>query len=148
MRLLLDTNVLIDYFSRREPYLQDWLTLLVIQDFGDVELWASAKSFTDVFYLVKKEAGSARLQQMFLESLGFLHVCSIGPVDIEEAAKAAWDDFEDCLIDVAARKVKASFIITRDSGGFSKAHAPALSPRQFIEWLEAEKGLSYEPLDI
>ncbi|MCL1797879.1 MAG: PIN domain-containing protein [Eggerthellaceae bacterium] len=148
MKLLLDTNVLVDYFGRRKPYLQDWLTLLVIQDFGDIELWVSAKSFTDVFCLLQKEVGGNRLQQMFLESFQFLRVCSIGAVDFEEATKAAWDDFEDCLVAVAAKKVGADFIITRDLVGFSKASVPALSGQQFITWLEQEKGLTYEPLEL
>lgn len=147
MKLLLDTNVLIDYFGRREPYFKDWLTLLVMQDFGDVELWVSAKSFADVFYIARKQIGSLRLQQMFSASLQFLRICSIGSLDIEEATTAAWDDFEDCLIDIAAKKVKADFIITRDLSGFSKAHIPALSVRQLIELFEKERGLSYEPLD-
>jgi len=127
---------------------QDWLTLLVAQDFKDVELWASAKSFTDVFYVTQKAVGSMRLQQMFLESLKFLHVCSIGLADIQGAAQLAWDDFEDCLIDVAARKVKAAFIITRDASGFSQSKIPALSAHDFIAWQDAEKGLSYESLSL
>ena len=48
MRLLLDTNALIDFYSARKPHC-DWVNkLFIAQAFGDVELWTSAKSFTDV----------------------------------------------------------------------------------------------------
>ena len=148
MKLFFDTSVLIDYFSRREPYVKDWLTLLVIHGFGDAELWVSVKSFIDVFCLAQKEVGSIRLPQIFAESLKLSRVCSIGSIYIEEATKTAWNDFEDCLIDVAVRKVKADFIITRDRSGFSKSCVPALSYEQFISWLERAKYTSYEALSL
>ncbi len=48
--------------------------LLAMQIPGYVELWASAKSYTDVFYVLQKEI-AARLQQMFVESLEYMQVC-------------------------------------------------------------------------
>ena len=50
MKLLLDTCVLIDYFGCREPFFEACSSLRIAEWHGEFELWASAKSFTDVFY--------------------------------------------------------------------------------------------------
>ena len=49
MKLLVDANFLIDYYARRDEFFDSCTTLLVAESFHDVELWAPAKSFTDVF---------------------------------------------------------------------------------------------------
>ena len=43
MRLFLDTNVLIDLYQERHPYYEDVKKLQIMEEFGDAELWASAK---------------------------------------------------------------------------------------------------------
>lgn len=147
MRLLLDTNVLIDYFGRREPYFRDCTRLLIAAWFGDVELWASAKSFTDIFYLLARTCGRAELQRSFLRSLSVLKVCSVDGRDIEAAAGESWPDFEDCLISQAAEKIGADFILTRDARGFERSRVRALSPGAFFEWLRNERHLEYMDID-
>lgn len=146
MRLLLDTNALIDFYGRREPYCHDFDKLLVAQAFGDVELWASAKSFTDVFYVLKRVVGAERLQRMFLKSFDGLHVCSIDHNDIGAAARENWPDFEDCLVSRAAQKIKADCIITRDARGFSRSSVQAQSAGEFLRFMDSERGLVYEEL--
>lgn len=148
MRLLLDTNLLIDYFARREPFFTAWKRLRSAAWFRDVELWASAKSFTDVFYVLVKAIPSADLQGAFLESLSFLHVCSIDEDDIAQAAKAAWPDFEDCLVTVTAQKIGAMFILTRDVAGFSRSSVPARRPDDFFAWLKETRRIAYEDFEL
>ena len=107
MKLFLDPNILIDYYPAREPYVQFFFKLQAMRAFGDAELWASAKSFTDVFYVCGKFAPGDALQRAFANSDEFLSICSISGPDIFEAARRCWPDFEDCLVAIAAEKVKA-----------------------------------------
>jgi predicted nucleic acid-binding protein len=148
MNLLLDTNVLVDFFMQRQPFYRDVIKLQVMQEFGDAELWCSAKSFSDIFYVAKKNVASEDIQKAFLVSLEFLKVCSIDGNDIKTAASLGWDDFEDCLIDVAAKKLDADFIITRDTDGFEKARTPVKTPRDLFEWLSSAHKISYEAVDL
>lgn len=148
MRLFLDTNLLIDYFARRQPFFSAWVQLRCAQVLGDVELWVSAKSFTDVFYVVSRLCEGDRLQAALLESLSFLNVCPIDGDDIANAARICWPDFEDCLVDIAARKVGADCIITRDRAGFERSRLPVYSPDAFFGWLREERHVEYEAFDI
>ena len=147
MKLLLDTNVLVDYFGARRPFCGQWELINALQMTGYAELWASAESYTDAFYLLRRAVGSEKLQDMFLESLSFVRVCSVDEDDIRKAAERSWSDFEDCLIAVCAEKVKADYIITRDAGGFKRSKIPAMDAPSFFTMLEEDYGIVYEMTD-
>ncbi len=147
MRAFLDTNVLIDLLTERPPEGVEAVKLLAMQELGDVELWASAKSFTDMFYVMRKENPSEVVQQAFIDSLEYLQVCELGCEDIRAAAERKWTDFEDCLIDVCAEKIRADVLLTRDKDGFKQSRLKTASPKQMFLWLEEEMRLTYEVID-
>ena len=146
MIVLLDTNVLIDYFAKREPYYQDAFKLRVMQEFGDVELWVSIQSFADIAYILRSEADAVRLQDAFLASLSFLHVCSLDQDDLEAACKEKWADLEDCFVNQCTQKVKAEFILTRDSEGFTRSSATIVSPSEFFSLISEQYDLTYDTI--
>ena len=147
MRAFLDTNVLIDLLTERPPEGVEAVKLLAMQELGDVELWASAKSFTDMFCVMRKENPSEVVQQAFIDSLEYLQVCELGCEDIRAAAERKWIDFEDCLIDVCAEKIRADVLLTRDKDGFKQSRLKTASPKQMFLWLEEEMRLTYEVID-
>lgn len=144
MRLLLDTNVLIDLYTQRPSEGGIAKKLLIMREFSDAELWASAKSFTDIFHVLHKTYSSERIQSAFEESFQWLEVCSVDFGDLRRAAERKWLDFEDCLIACCAEKVKADYILTRNQGDFAHAHAKVASPQEFFDHLESYYGIVYE----
>lgn len=148
MRILLDTNVLIDLYTQRPPDGDTAQKLLIMREFGDAELWASAKSFTDVFCVLHKTYNSEFIQSTFEESYQWLEICSIDASDIHLTSSRKWNDFEDCLIDICAEKIKADYLLTRDESGFANAHAQVISPAGFFDLLEEEYGLVYDLIDL
>ena len=143
MKLLLDTNALADFYLQREAFCKNINSIIIAGIYKDVELWASAKSYTDIFYIGKKHFDSTVLQNAFLESFKFIHVCSIEKEDLASAAKECWQDFEDCLIYKTAAKINADYIVTRDAKGFTNSTIKIASPEQMVTIL-ADKGLHYE----
>lgn len=133
MRLLIDTNVLIDGYLNRQPFNEEWKEIRLLQVIGDIELWASAKSFTDVHYLCRRHIDTYVIQKAILESLDYLRICSIDGYDIKRAAQAEWRDFEDCIIYQAAQKTKADYIVTYNTQDFEETGIPAVSPHELLE---------------
>ena len=64
MRALLDTDIMLDILCKRPHDEDGLLQLLVMQAFSDVELWTSAKSYTDLFYIMRRELDSAAAQRL------------------------------------------------------------------------------------
>jgi len=148
MRLLIDTNVMLDLLVRRQPWEREALLIRGMAYFGDAELWVPAKSFTDLFYIMTKEFPSDCVQQLFLECRKDFHLCSLNEEDVFEACHRSWSDFEDCLVSVCAEKVKADWIITRDASGFLKSKVAVLTPKEFLERMEQEYDLYYELISL
>lgn len=143
MRVLLDTNIIYDILCKR-PYDADGLLQLkVMETFGDVDLWISAKSYTDLFYLIAKELGSEQAQALLESTLEWLSVCSVEEDDIKSGLQARWSDFEDCLVNICAEKVKADYLITRDAHGFDDARIPHGSASSFMGFVFEKTNVRY-----
>lgn len=143
MRVLLDTNIVYDILCKR-PFDEDGLLQLkIMHAFGDVELWVSAKSFTDLFYLMRQELESPVTHDLLEESLSWLKACSVDEGDIEQALQARWHDFEDSLVNVCAEKVKADYLITRDEKGFRNASVPHGTASEFMEFVFEKTNVRY-----
>ena len=51
-KVMVDTNVLVDYLNEREPFCQDSRLLMIAANVGDVELWLCASQLTDLVYIL------------------------------------------------------------------------------------------------
>ena len=54
MKILIDTNVLMDILFARDPYLADSITVLHMCEDGFAEAVVSAKTIEDVYYFLCK----------------------------------------------------------------------------------------------
>lgn len=147
MKLLLDTNVIIDYYARRKPYFEDAKLLRIAAFFMDVELWVSPQSFTDAEYVLRRAVPVQHIRSMMAESLSFFNVSSPSAQDVAEGLHSNWPDLEDFLVARCAERVKADCIITRDASGFAEAKIKAVSPAEFFEMLKSDYGIAYD-IDI
>jgi len=143
MRALLDTNIVYDMLCDRPFDQEAILQLRVMHAFSDIELWVSAKSYTDLFYLMHKEIGSSKAHDLLEDSLTWLHVCSVDETDIKTALEARWQDFEDSLVNVCAEKVDADYLVTRDAKGFSHAKIPHGSVSELMEEVRVRTKVTY-----
>lgn len=148
MKLLLDTNVMIDYFLRRRPFFEDVQKVNVMRYFRDAELWTSAKSYTDLFCFGRKAIGSEGIQKAMAAALPRLGVCTIDGDDIRWAAEQGWKDFEDCVVSRAAQKVGADYLLTRNVGDFERSAVPAITPSDFLALVEEKYHLIYEEMPV
>ena len=143
MRALLDTSIVYDIMCKR-PFDEEGLEQLkVMHAFGDVELWVSAKSFTDLFCLMRREVDSEVAHDVLEEAFTWLSVCSVDEGDVKMALHARWHDFEDSLVNVCAEKVKADYIVTRDQKGFRNASTPHGTASDFMEFVFQKSNIRY-----
>ncbi len=148
MRVLIDTNILIDYFGQREPYFPAWEKLHAMQIFGDLEIWVAPQSYADAFYILNGQVESAALQAAFVASLDYMHVVNVGHKEVCEASMRSWASYEDCLIALCAENIAADHLLTRDAKGFESSSVPPCTPEQFLHMVETEYGITYDTVDL
>lgn len=149
MRALLDTNIVYDILCQRPFDEEGLMQLKVMHAFGDVELWVSAKSFTDLHYLIRRELGSEAAHEVLEGVFSWAHACSVDEEDVKRALGARWADFEDSLINVCVENVKADYLVTRDEKGFRDAKVPHGSASDFMQFVFDKTNIRYaiEPED-
>lgn len=147
MKLFLDTNVLIDYYAKREPFFEPMKKLRIAQVFGDVELWASIQSFSDIEYILRRAIPIEQLRKMIAESLSFINIAASTASDLAEGVASSWPDLEDFLIATNAKHIKADYLITRDKKGFSNSQVQVMSPTEWLALMES-KGIIYSEVDF
>ena len=134
MKLLLDTNILLDCMMDRQPFAADARKLLILGALGEVDLWMSPSQFTDAFYLLT-EGGKPRLAESvklrLLKVKRLARICTLGEYDIENALESSWPDFEDACLYQCAKKLHAEAIITQSSRFRSLDH-PRLRLRRVL----------------
>ncbi|MDE0361172.1 MAG: PIN domain-containing protein [Rhodospirillaceae bacterium] len=135
MRVLFDTNVLIDFLLDRAPFADAATDLLSRVDRGQILGMACATSITTIFYLVQKALGRSEARRHVATLLSILEVAPVNRTNLERAADSGVSDFEDAVVIEAARQANATCIVTRDEGDFARSALPVYSPVALIRLL-------------
>jgi predicted nucleic acid-binding protein len=132
MKLLIDTNVILDLLLAREPFLPSARAVLKkIQD-GYAEGFTTASCITDIVYVCKKEYPLAVIRKEILKLLNLIDVIGVERGDIIEAFDTGFSDYEDALQSCCASKEDIDFIVTRNVKDFAKSKVNAISPEGFL----------------
>lgn len=133
MRVLLDTNVIIDFYEEREPFLEAAEQLLLLCAEEKCIGLVSASAITDIYFLLSRSLGKGIALDCIKKLLAFLEVAEVGGSDISKAAAAKMPDFEDAVVAFCAKRAKAEYIVTRNLPDFEGGPVLAISPTDFLE---------------
>jgi predicted nucleic acid-binding protein len=135
LKILLDTNVILDIAFERQPFYDDSDRVSSFVEEGRVEGYVSASTFSDLYYIIRKQRGREWTLQ-FLTRLA--SVCQVATVDrsvISMALTVNFSDFEDAIQYSTAVVNQLDAIITRNPADFPVVIPRILTPAQLIEEL-------------
>lgn len=134
MRILIDTNVILDILQKREPFFADSYRALRKAIESDSECLLSASAATDIFYMLRKALGSAQQAKEQIEQLAQLvSFADVQGMDIHTALMREMPDFEDAVVDAVAERNGASYILTRNIKDFAGSVVPSILPADFLD---------------
>jgi predicted nucleic acid-binding protein len=133
MRVLLDTNVIIDAFTSREPWRVDAERIILLASEDKLETVICASSVTDIFYICNKVfRDNNRTREVIKILFNIFTVTDVKKKDLEEALSSEVNDFEDALVSSCAKRTKSQYIVTRNIKDFDKSLVPAITPKEFL----------------
>ena len=133
MRVLIDTNVILDILQKRKPFFTDSYRALRRALENDAECLISASAATDIFYVLRKSLGSAQQAKEHIDQLAqVVSFADVQGMDIHTALMRAIPDFEDAVVDAVAERSGASYILTRNIKDFTGSVVPAILPADFL----------------
>ena len=134
MKIMCDTNVIIDVLLEREPFAENSCKILSLCEEHRVDGFISASSVTDIYYLVRKHTHSTDLAYKAVgKLLEIVKVCSVTNNDVLTAFQRKARDFEDCLMATCAKSIRCDYIITRNKKDFEEFNIPLLTPTEFLQ---------------
>jgi len=132
MRVLIDTNVIIDYLNDRAPFADHSEKVIDLCARKDVTGVLTASSATDIYYITRKVLGHYKTLENLQLLFSVLDVADVGKNDLLRAMELDITDFEDALASVCAKRVNADYILTRDIKGFLSSAVPPITPENFL----------------
>ena len=86
MRLLIDTNVILDYLLSRDPFSEQAKEVLNFAQYGEHFELVSSSAVTDIFYHVNRELrNSFAAQDKIRDLMTFISILNVTEQDIQAA---------------------------------------------------------------
>lgn len=132
MRILIDTNIILDIALKREPFYSDSSEILKKIDNEGLTGFITATTITDIYYIAKKEKGHSIAIEFIGNLMDFIDVIGIDKEILVEALKTEIPDFEDSIQSIASSYNQIDFIISRNTKDFKNSNINSLTPQEFI----------------
>jgi predicted nucleic acid-binding protein len=137
VRILIDTNIVLDIFLNRQPFAEAANDLLRSIALEQATGYVCASSLTDIFYIARRQTRSVAQGRQAVEMT--LRLFEIGLVDrsvLETAFRSELADFEDAVQIACAIAFGLDAIVTRNPRDFQTNLIPILSVAEVLEQLD------------
>jgi len=138
VKVLLDTNVVLDHLLAREPYVDAAEQVMSLVDGGRLEGLICSTTVTTIHYLASKAVGASSAAEHVRKLLMMFDVAGVDRDVLRNALDSGFADFEDAVLHEAARRSGAAAIVTRDAKDFAVSELPVFSPVELLAALRAE----------
>ena len=132
MRLLIDTNILLDVLQERHPHYAQSRVVWKICEKGLAEGYISSLSFANIVYNMRKQLRYDEIDRVLWNVKNAFYFESLKLWDFEVAADMKWRDFEDAVQSSTASRINADYIITRNTKDYKDSPVPALTPEEYF----------------
>lgn len=146
-KLLLDTNIVIDFLNEREPFYEKARLLMICGRVGEFELWLASSQITDLIYILSDGGKQGQVEEVvkhLRELRTFVNVFAVSDREIDLTLAAAWKDPEDYLLVEVALALNVDAVITRNQKDFPEGLVRVLDCDEFFDWMSEDFRLSYE----
>ena len=134
MRVLVDTNVVMDALEGQAPFFDASNQVLKICALKQVEGYLAAHSITNLFYLFRKRYSNDECRDILLSILDIFQIEQIDTRKLKTALEnRAFKDFEDCLQMECAKTIFADMIVTRDRRFTLDSEIKCVTPIEFCK---------------
>ena len=132
MKILLDTNIVLDLLLEREPYFTASKEIFILAETMKLKAYLSASSITTIHYLTAKALNKNEADKIIEMLLKIFLVTPLDKAVFTEAIANNGQDFEDSVIYSSAFNTNIDYIITRDKKGFKNSKVKIVEPNSFL----------------
>ena len=136
-KILLDTDVILDFFFDRQPFSEDASRILALCEKGKISGFVTPVLISNVYYLLRKTAKHEKVIESLKMLMRIIEVADIDKGTIIDALNSEFNDFEDALQNYAAQRKKGiTVIVTRNSKDYKTSQLSIMSPETYLKALK------------
>ena len=133
MRILVDTNVILDVLCDRKAFVVDSLKVFKYCEANIITGYISALSIPNIMYIMRREL-DAESAKKILNSLNTIFlIADLRETDLQKAADLSFNNYEDAVQSAGASRIKADYIVTRNTKAFKTSVVPAITPAELFK---------------
>lgn len=120
MKLLVDTNIVLDVVLERGESAMEAAQLLSVIEEGKADGYVAGHSVTTVYYVVSRTKDEGTARQAVSDLLDILEVIPPNDATFRRALTLPMRDYEDAVQAACALKIGADYIVTRNVKDFEE----------------------------
>lgn len=133
-KVLIDSDVILDFFFDRKPFSDDAASILLLCEKKVVHGYTTAISLSNIYYLLRKFGSHEKVIDKLKILLQLLDVVETNKNIVHKALSSKFKDFEDALQNYSAQdKGGISIIITRNIKDYKNSSLSVMSPDIFLK---------------
>ena len=133
MKLLIDTNIILDVLCKRPDFYEDSAKVFKLCEVKRISGVISALSIPNIMYILRKELDAKKTKEI-LDNLSLIFsIADLKADDLKKAADMGFKDYEDAVQSACAARIKANYIITRNIRDFTMSKVAAIKPTELLE---------------
>lgn len=133
-RILIDTNVLLDYLLTRKPFYEEAKKVMLTCTEGNTKGCIAAHSISNMFFILRKDYDAKERREILS---GLCTIFDIEGIDKNKLLLGLrnedFSDFEDCLQMECAKAYGAEYIITRNIADYKMSEVKAILPEDYLK---------------
>lgn len=134
MKVMIDTNIVLDVLLQREPFFQASYEVMKQSALEKLEGFVSASAATDIYYLLRRSLkDDARAKDSMEKLLQLVGIADALGEDVHAAVASNMRDFEDALVASIAERCQMEYIITRNTKDYTESPVKAIAPEDFLK---------------
>lgn len=134
MKALVDTNIIVDALTGREPFRETAEQIFMLAANQIEDLYITASSATDIYYLIRKYLhDSGQAKDAIAKLFELFYILDSTAEDCLEALLLDMKDYEDAVISCCASRNQMDYIVTRNIKDYRESKVQAVLPDNFIK---------------
>lgn len=138
MKVLIDTNVLLDVALNRKPFVADAVLLWRLAEQNVITACLSNTSITDLYYIIRKHAGLDKARAFIADVLDTFKLADIDESGFRDALNSGMSDFEDAVQYVICTRNGCDALATRNKADYG-SRPNVLDPVELIALIKVAK---------
>lgn len=136
-KLFVDSDVVIDFFTDREPHVNPASELFELNEQGIVKLYISAVSINNIYHIVRKFLGHKKTVEVVELLTEMTEIVGTSKKEIIQSLKNNFSDYEDSVQYSSALTIKnLDAIITRNIKDYRNSTIAVMTPLNFLKMKE------------